>query len=224
MIAQGCHKWSCPVCAPRRKARLVYKIRDASPNRFLTLTCRHEGKPEDQLSTITKALPKTINELRKRHGSIEYLRMLERCADGYPHFHLLIRSGYLPQPDIKAIWERRTGAWIVDIRKAHGRSIGYVAKYVQKALGDLGTWMRQRMSVSQHFWVQQPKPEQQFINCVRKQHHPITLAETHLRDYEIDRVAIGLYHIGDENPNRCLPEELDSHKVWEHLNEPEPPF
>lgn len=208
MLGLGCRSWTCEICGPKRKALLVYRIVAASPTRFLTLTCRHEGDRATQLERITKALPRLITELRKKHGTIDYFRMLEHCKDGYPHFHLLLRCRFLPQPEIKRIWERLTGATIVDIRKAHGRSTGYVAKYLQKARDPDEKWSRQRISVSKHFW-RTADGEADLIGWEHTREHPSAVAEcTPATTYE--REWVGRYipsprQPGDENPEELQP-------------------
>lgn len=206
MLALGCRSWTCTVCGPKRKALLVYRIVAASPTRFLTLTCLHTGSKEDQLKTITLALPRLITALRKKHGPIEYFRMLEHCKDGYPHFHLLLRCKFLPQPEIKALWTKLTGATVVDIRKAHGRSTGYVAKYLQKARDPDDTWSRQRISVSKNFW-RTADGEADLIGWEHTREHPTAVCEARPAT-QYDREWIGRYIPGPRQPGDELPEEL----------------
>jgi len=207
-IAQGCRKWGCEICGPRRRWLFVLRIRAASPTRFITLTCRHEGEPSDQLRRITRALPRLITTLRKKHGSIEYLRMLETCQDGYPHFHLLARSDYLPQPEIKEHWSRLTDASIVDVRKAHGRSTGYIAKYLSKARSETGLWSRQRVSVSKGFWHKSER-ESDLIAFHHSRTHPQQSADDrpHLT---YSRLVPGHYSPSLREPGDQLPPELRS--------------
>ena len=91
----GCRRWSCPICGPAKRRQLVQQIKDAAPTKFITLTCRHEVSPEHQGRKIAKALPRLMTELREAGITITYLRMLETCKDGYPHFHLLARSPFI---------------------------------------------------------------------------------------------------------------------------------
>lgn len=211
MIASGCQKWTCDVCGPRRKSAFVRRIVKAAPNRLVTLTIRHDGTIADQLHRLKKSLPRLITALRKTHGSIDYLRMMEECRDGYPHFHLLVRSAYLPQGEIKELWTKLTGATIVDVRKAHGRSTGYVAKYLGKARNSDQSWSRQRVSVSKHFW--QPEThDNELIAWTRTREHPTeVVAAAHATTYE--REWVGRYIPRPREPGDEQPTELQTPKT-----------
>lgn len=209
VIANACGKYSCEVCGPKRKWKLVLRIRAAEPTRFLTLTCNRKATSTEQLTRMTAALPRLVTALRKTHGEIEYIRMLEQCKDGYPHFHLLLRAGYLPYLEIRSIWERLTGATIVDIRKAHGRSLTYIAKYINKARDSDNTWSRQRVSVSKNFWRDQ-QSSSDMLGFTHHVQHPIQWAQTLDPDYTLRRLVPGIYAIDDREPGDDLPPELKS--------------
>lgn len=186
----------------------------ARPNRFVTLTCRHQNGQEAALERITKSLPRLITALRKSRGEIDYFRMWESCEDGYPHFHLLVRSEFIPHSEIKALWERLTEAPIVDIRKAHGRSMRYVAKYLNKARNRDKTWSRQRISVSKKFWV----PETTQSELMGWQHdrtHPIDHCES-CPATSFDQEWFGRYVPRPRQPGDELPHELQHHELGEH--------
>lgn len=155
-ICTGCRSWDCDVCSRRRKAALAHRIAEAQPNRMLTLTCRHEGGPQHQYDVMRTNLSKFFRSLRIDFGSIEYCRIMEDCRDGYPHFHCLVRSGYLPQPHLKREWESRTGARILDIRQIHRATVGYCTKYVTKSRPTANAVKGQRVSVSHAFWKERP--------------------------------------------------------------------
>lgn len=205
LLATGCRKWTCPYCGPTRKARLIRRIVRAAPNRMLTLTCRHEDGPAEQLARMVKALPRLITYLR-RDGPIEYVRMLEQCVDGYPHFHLLIRSGYLDHATIKEFWTKNTKAEIVDIRKAHGKSVAYVAKYINKARDKDGTFSRQRLSVSRAFW--RDDPQETLVVTENTREHPKPYAEAHLQERAIERHYHGYYSLHMREPGDEWPPEF----------------
>lgn len=207
LLAIGCRKWSCKCCGPKLKARLVHRIVKARPNRMVTLTCRHEEGPAEQHRKIVKALPRLVTQLRSQ-TPIEYLRMLESCVDGYPHFHLLVRSAYIDQAWIQEEWKRLTGAHIVDIRKAHGASVAYVAKYVNKARGEDGMFSRQRISVSRQFWNDERGEELAVTDVTRE--HPVPYANAHLVDRAITKRSGTVYELdmrsdGDEWPPEFYP-------------------
>jgi hypothetical protein len=207
LFALGCRKWSCDVCGPRKRSILIRRIVKASPTKFITLSCRHEHGPEHQLKTITKALPKLITQIRKSIGDIEYLRALEYCKDGYPHYHLLARVKYIDQADLSTMWTNLTSAPVVDIRKAHGRSTSYVSKYMSKATGTENSWVRQQFSVSRNFW-QDDERETQWLNWETKRIPVYEKAQSICEVNSLDRVAVGCYKIVDKIEGDDVPLEL----------------
>lgn len=207
LIAQGCRRWSCSVCGPRRKAALCRRIVNARPQRMLTLTCVHTGEPLQQLREMAKALPRLLLPLRKSLGPIEYIRFVESCRDGYPHFHLLLRSGYLPREQIQRRWQTLTNAKIVDIRRAATRSVSYVAKYVTKSLSASGLTNRQRFSVSQGFWLDEDR-EETFFDFEHDKEHPTTWAPRRYQTETPHRIRPQFYKIETREPGDEWPEEL----------------
>lgn len=208
MIAQGCRRWTCDVCGPRRKWQFVLRIVAAKPTRFITLTCTRDNTADEQHQLMVKQLPRLITKLRKTHGPIDYLRMLETCQDGYPHFHLLARSAFIPHADLKRLWQQLTTARVVDIRKAHGRSVGYVAKYIAKARGSDGVWSRQRVSVSKNFWPD-GDGESDLLVTGHTREHPAQRAEASPELHYI-REHVGRYAVEEREPGDELPAELRS--------------
>lgn len=206
MIGQGCRKWTCPICGPRRHWQFVQRIRTASPNRFITLTCDRTRDPATQLKRMRTALPRLATALRTSVGTFEYLRMLEQCKDGYPHFHLLARSAFVPQSHLRTLWQKLTGATIVDIRKAHGRSTSYIAKYLGKARDKHGDWSRQRVSVSKHFWPE-VLGEQTHIAFTHSRMHPTQTAENRPTT-TFERLRPAYYCPHAREPGDANPEEL----------------
>jgi len=132
----SCKVWDCPVCGPRKTWHLCRRIATAKPNRFLTLTSHHHASrtPKQVWDETRFQLPELIRTLRKRTGPLEYCRVIEETKSGYPHYHLLLRSGFIPQQTISTIWQHLTGAFIVDIRKVDPnlRVASYIAKYLAK--------------------------------------------------------------------------------------------
>ena len=193
------------MCSQQRKRQLVARIVRSSPDKFITLTCRHERSPDEQWDTIRKALPKLAKRIRRRQ-EFEYVRMLERCADSFPHFHLLARTAYIEHAQLKRDWSELTDATIVDIRKAHGRSPGYVAKYIGKARDETGSWKRQHLSVSQRFW-QDRHQENQLIGFNRRPESPWWYAEQH-DEWAFERTRWATYWMHEREPGDDLPLEL----------------
>jgi len=156
LFLPGCKKWLCEVCGPERKAELCRRLVDAKPNRFLTLTCKPQTgeTPREVYDRTRRLIPRLFARLSKRRPKPEYFRMLELHQTGMPHYHFLIRGPYWPRDEIKAEWERLTGAFIVNIQaiwpndKARAR---YAIKYVTKAV-EAQSLTSKTWSASRHFW------------------------------------------------------------------------
>lgn len=131
-----CKRWGCPACARVKIWDLAWWVKLAVPNKLLTLTVdpAHDDNPELAWMRTAPLVPELIRALRKRFGTIEYLRVCEKTTKGWPHYHLMVRATYLPQPVIKHLWENLSGAKIVDIRevKQFFNSFQYLVKYLTK--------------------------------------------------------------------------------------------
>lgn len=148
-----CRTWSCRMCAETKIKKLANDVKRAEPNRLLTLTVdptKHLS-PREAWEATRKQVPILIRRLRKRFGEIEYLRVTEVTKNGWPHYHLLIRSGFLPHAVVKAYWSEMTGARIVDLRqvKRSFSAYTYLVKYLSK-LHKL-EWTERHVSVSRGF-------------------------------------------------------------------------
>lgn len=134
-----CRSWSCPECAPRRRAQLMAEAAAGNPTRFMTLTVNPAtgSDPADRMRRLAWAFRTMVKRLRRaRPGrSIEYLAVVEATEAGEPHLHVLLRSPYLPQHELSAIMDELTEAPVVDIRKVRSARdvVRYVAKYIAKA-------------------------------------------------------------------------------------------
>ncbi len=148
-----CRRWSCRICSTAKIKKLAFDVQKAKPNRLLTLTidpARYDS-PRDAWEKTRKCVPLLVRKLRQRFGEVEYLRVTEVTRKGYPHYHLLVRSGYLPHAVVKQIWNELTDAQIVDLRQVK-HSFGaysYLVKYLSK-LHKLD-WTERHVSVSRGF-------------------------------------------------------------------------
>jgi hypothetical protein len=188
---------------------LIARITQAKPTKFVTLTCRHEGSPQERLRQITAANSRLWQWIRTNYGPAEYVRIIEWCNDGYPHLHLLARMPYVPQPKLSAKWAGLTKAVVVDIRKAHGRSTHYVAKYVTKHTRDAQAWTRQTISASRGFWQDEPFSDE-FIGFHGKPESIFVTAAQLDEQYAVVRLRRGVYWLWDRQPGDELPEELQN--------------
>lgn len=153
-IAARCGRWSCSACGPRKVWRLAFKVADARPNRLLTLTVNPSRwhDPREAFDATRRKVPVLIRELRQKHGEVEYVRVLEVTKKGWPHYHLIMRSGFLPQVEISRKWDSLTGAPVVDIRTIEKSSVvlGYVVKYLSKQ--EHVPWTERRIAWSKRFF------------------------------------------------------------------------
>lgn len=137
--------------------------------------------------------------------------MLETCNDGYPHFHILARTKYIEQAALSTKWAEYSGARVVDIRKAHGRSTSYIAKYITKARNIENQWSRQRISVSKQFWVHKTDKNSEKDEYVEWEHSkvpPYESAEQISIESAFHREVLGRYRIVDREPGDETPFEL----------------
>ncbi len=182
-----CRRWSCRLCASEKIRKLAYTVQDAKPNRLLTLTIDPSlyVDAKDAWNKTRRQVPVLIRDLRKTYGEVEYLRVTEVTKKGWPHYHLLVRSGFLPQPVVRNRWRDLTGASIVDLRKVT-RSFSayqYLVKYLSK-LHKL-EWTERHVSVSRGF---APKSD-------KEAKHPIEYAESDFHHYHPANY-LAEYHLG----------------------------
>lgn len=149
-----CKRWTCPYCGRVKRAKLQADIQAARPNRFLTLTtANHADATPRQIFDWTRRQVSELGKAIRREGSsFEYLRCLEATKTGYPHYHLLVRSGWLDQHELSAKWCRLTRAFIVDIRALSKDE--KAARYVMKYLTKQGTvpFTTRRLSWTRNFF------------------------------------------------------------------------
>lgn len=160
VIPLPCKQWGCRFCSANMCRRLAAKTRDAKPNRMLTLTIDPSlwGTPRAAFDATRRKLPIFIAYLRKKFGPIEYLRVTELTRAGWPHYHLLVRSGFLPHPVLAKKWRELTGARIVDIRQVLPRWNAYT--YLLKYLTKLSSieWTERHVSFSKQFFPEEQRP------------------------------------------------------------------
>lgn len=209
-----CRTWSCRPCAERKIKQMACTVRDVQPNRLLTLTVNpslYESRKESWQKTV-KQVPILIRRLRSKFGSIEYLRVTEVTSKGWPHYHLLVKSGYLPHSVVKNYWSEQTGAFIVDLRCVAKSFSAY--KYLVKYLSKLHSieWTARHVSRSKGFrspneW-ENPNPietaEPTFVRS-----HPAHVAMERYDGQFLRRLSPGAYLIDRSDDHVYSREELD---------------
>lgn len=135
VISVGCRRWACSFCGRRRVAQLARRVEEAAPSRLVTLTVDPKlwESPRDAYDGTRRALGPFTRAMR-RSGEFEYLRVLELTKRGWPHYHLMVRSGYRYYGDISRTWAELTGARVVDVRAIKKRDsvYWYLVKYLAK--------------------------------------------------------------------------------------------
>ena len=101
--------------------------------------------------------------------------MTELHKSGYPHYHLLVRSSFIPQKELSGKWAELTGSPIVDVRKIldNFSSFRYLVKYLTK-LHKI-EWTDRHVSYSRNFFAEEDKekiafPERDILS--RSDEHP----------------------------------------------------
>lgn len=160
VFALPCNQWSCRHCAVRKTRSLAHKTERAKPNRLLTLTVdpKLHANPRGAFDDTRRKIPDLVKYLRSRFGELEYLRVTELTKKGWPHYHFLLRSKFLPHDVVRDHWYALTGAAIVDLRQVK-QSFGcyqYLLKYLTK-LHKL-TWTGRHVSYSRGFFMPSDDP------------------------------------------------------------------
>jgi len=135
-LSVRCKSWTCDVCRRWLMRRLMLRMVDARPNRLVTLTVNPRCWPDPRAAYdgTRRKVAILARMARREFGEFEYLRVLEQTRAGWPHYHLVVRSPYIPQQWLSDRWRELTGAPIVDIRRVDDcdGAASYVAKYLAK--------------------------------------------------------------------------------------------
>lgn len=201
-----CRTWSCRPCAERKIKQMACMVRDVKPNRLLTLTVNpalYASRKEAWEKTV-KQVPILIRRLRAKFGSVEYLRVTELTSKGWPHYHLLLKSAFLPHSVVKRYWSEQTGAYVVDIRQVRKSFSAY--KYLVKYLSKLHhiDWTARHVSRSRGFrpssdWTPEEPietAEGEFVHS-----HPAHVLMERYQGQKAQRLSPGAYVIQRTEPN-----------------------
>ncbi|MHC4620768.1 MAG: rolling circle replication-associated protein, partial [Planctomycetota bacterium] len=169
-----CKRWTCRACAEIKIKRLAIIVQEASPSRLLTLTVDPSlyTTKREAFDATRRCVSVLIRTLRKKFGSIEYLRVTEVTRAGWPHYHLLIQSGFLPHAVVKAEWFKLTGARIVDLRQVTKTWSAY--RYLVKYLSKLHKleWTERHVSMSKGFDTTPKQKHQDGLELYEGEFHP----------------------------------------------------
>lgn len=200
-----CQNWSCRQCAEVKVRRLAALTRDAKPTRMMTLTVdpAQWDSPRAAFDGTRRAVSELIKKLRSRFGEVEYLRVTELTKHGWPHYHLLLRSGFIPHAVVKKLWADLTGAYIVDLRqvKEHFRAYTYLVKYLSK-LHKI-EWTARHVSYSKGFFPDQGEKKSTGLAIESRsilQMHPITFLLQHHKGDELEEYTPSTFLIRENQP------------------------
>lgn len=203
-IPLPCKQWKCRRCAQQKIRTLSAKCRDAAPNRLLTLTIDPAlwDNPRHAFDGTRRKVPELFKKLRQRFGEAEYLRVTELTRRGWPHYHALVRSPYLPHSVVKTLWHDLTGAEIVDLRqvKSHFQSYTYLVKYLSK-MHNLG-WTNRHVSHSRNFFPPADPPPDSGLDLTEfsiVESHPATLLYHQFRTVQITAIAYNAFALDPQS-------------------------
>lgn len=157
-----CKSYFCPACATKRRNALYHKSKKALSKDswyMLTLTTvNNYNNTRDMLLNITKYWNSFLPSFKRRYPNIKYIRVLEVGKGGMVHLHVLINQ-FVLLPIVRQLWERVSGAYIVDIssKLKHSACINYVLKYISKQI--------EHNKLSESFFLLQKRRYSFSYNC-----------------------------------------------------------
>ncbi len=147
-VTLRCNCWSCEICIPRRKARLVSEVADGLPTKLMTLTTRavEGGDPVAEARRQGDAFAALVRLIKKRCRGEEFafFAVREATKRGWPHLHVAMRAPFLSWRWLSENWDRLSGSPGVDIRKVNQstNAAKYLAKYIGKEPHRFGSTKR----------------------------------------------------------------------------------
>lgn len=217
LVSVTCKRWGCPYCARRKVRRLAWMSKNANPSRLLTLTVSDKrfADGKEAWEKIAPAFPELIRSIRKSRGECEYLRVLEVQKNGMPHFHCMLRCGFVPQTEMLKEWRRLIGSPNagpnddptkkvyagVNVKRIDQTfaTFRYLVKYLTK-LHKI-EWTDRHVSYSKNFFRPEDKEEVAYAKLDEIEHydvHPfVYLQERYTWDH-VKLLGDGRYLLGAE--------------------------
>lgn len=220
-IALPCKQWSCRHCADVKIRQLSVRTESAKPNRLLTLTVDPSlyQNPRHAFDKTRRKVPECMRFLRTRFKHVEYLRVTELTRNGWPHYHLMVRSPFIPHEVVKRKWAALTGAVIVDLRQIKEKlnTYTYLVKYLSK-MHKIG-WTERHVSYSRGFFPQDDHPVKEPLELSDHtiiEAHPSTYIYSRFRGAKLTALGINLYAL---DPQEHAVEDLTSPDEWSQCAE-----
>lgn len=202
IIQIRCKRWGCRHCGTRKVIHYAWRCEDARPNRLVTLTVatRSWENPRAAYEGTKGRVTQLAVRLRRTHGEFEYMKVLEVTKNGWPHYHLIVRSEYIPQQTISNIWADLTGAPIVDVRKLNkSRDVYfYVMKYLAKQ--KYVPWTTRRVSWTKNFFPPNEHKTPKTLGLIGKgwvDDHPLDVIRRHYLPFMIYQFSTDCWLIPD---------------------------
>lgn len=216
LYALPCNEWSCRHCAVRKTRALAHRTEKAKPNRLVTLTVDPKlfTSPRAAFDATRRELPEWTKRIRKRFGEYEYLRVTEVTKAGWPHYHMLARSRYIPHAVARDMWWDLTGARIVDVRQVKDsfRCYQYLLKYLTKMHHI--EWTGRHVSYSRGFFKPEDDPQfrnHRLVNKVLTAKHPAKVIFEYWHGHDVDQVTPRSWRCVDGHlPDPRHPPSLDA--------------
>lgn len=198
IIAIPCRRWGCRWCGQRKAFHLACRTEAAKPTKFITVTSDAKlwTNPRECYDFTRRKVADFAKRIRKNVGAFEYVRVLERHANGLPHYHFVARCPYIPQKWLSAQWAELTGSIIVDIRTVDKRTnvFRYILKYLCKQ--EYIPWTDRRVSWSKQFFPPKdtidlrpnPYDVKKRVKC-----HPTAYAQRHYFGRQLEERRPGVW-------------------------------
>lgn len=229
-IALPCKQWSCRCCATQKIKQLSIRTEKAKPNRLLTLTVDPSkwDNPRHAFDNTRRQVPELFRFLRTRFKEVEYLRVTELTRNGWPHYHAMVRSPYIPHEIVKRKWRELTQALIVDLRQIKGslNTYSYLVKYLSK-MHKIG-WTERHVSYSRNFFPKSTEPKPEGLDLQAQsiiEAHPSTYLYSRFRGANLTMLGHNLFGL---DPKPSAVQQVEAPDPWEHPTEtgkpsPSPP-
>src|SRR5271166_5101406 len=102
-----CKRWGCEYCAVRKIRKLAFLTNGAAPNRWIRLAVnpKNYDSPRESWEHTSPLVPELARRLKEILSTdVEYLRVTELHQSGFPHYHALLRSGFIPEKVLNREW------------------------------------------------------------------------------------------------------------------------
>ena len=204
VIQIRCKRWGCRHCGERKMTHYGWKCLAAKPNKLITLTVANRlwDTPRLAFDGTKGKIAQLATRLRRKYEEFEYFKVLEVTKIGWPHYHLIARSPYIPQREISGAWSELTGAPIVDVRKIKKSQDVYF--YVVKYLGKQKyiPWTNRRCSWSKNFfpieeWKAGPGLELKTMGW--SDDHPAAIIRQHFHPFWITQYSRDCWTIAEKD-------------------------